>query len=298
MHVLVNRRARSLLLVGVALLSSCVSAEQSVAPTPLPATTEGHMVISQVYGGGGNSGATYKNDFIELYNNSNAVVTLTGWSVQYASSAGTTWQTTALSGTLQPGQYYLVQEAVGAGGTVNLPAPDATGIIAMSATAGKVALVSNVSALSGACPVAVEDIISYGTTVDNSCEGTAAPTLTNTTAASRATTARATRAFAAALRDLPPRLRRHSPPRSVSSSAPPRRNSGPPDAPVASPADPRMGEIVIDTGTVVPSLRTHSVRRLLVEDPARTARKLARRRDRSRSGRTSDAIRPTISAAS
>jgi hypothetical protein len=26
------------------------------------------LVISQVYGGGGNSGATYKNDFIELLN--------------------------------------------------------------------------------------------------------------------------------------------------------------------------------------------------------------------------------------
>ena len=28
----------------------------------------GTVTISQVYGGGGNSGATYKNDFIELYN--------------------------------------------------------------------------------------------------------------------------------------------------------------------------------------------------------------------------------------
>jgi hypothetical protein len=28
----------------------------------------GSVVISQVYGGGGNSGATFKNDFIERYN--------------------------------------------------------------------------------------------------------------------------------------------------------------------------------------------------------------------------------------
>ncbi len=42
---------------------------------------------------------------------------------------------------IEPGQYYLVQEAAGAGGTVNLPTPDAIGTIAMSGTAGKVALV-------------------------------------------------------------------------------------------------------------------------------------------------------------
>ena len=83
------------------------------------------IVISQVYGGGGNSGATYTNDFIELFNRSASPVSLAGWSVQYASSVGTTWQVTALSGTVQPGQYYLVQEAQGSGGTTPLPPPDA-----------------------------------------------------------------------------------------------------------------------------------------------------------------------------
>ena len=51
-------------------------------------------------------------------------------------AAGATWQRTDLAGALLPGQYYLVQEAVGAGGTTSLPTPDATGTIAMSATAG------------------------------------------------------------------------------------------------------------------------------------------------------------------
>ena len=111
------------------------------------------MVISQVYGGGGNSGATYKNDFVELFNPTAAPVTLAGWSVQYASSTGTSWQVTPLPTlTLQPGQYLLVQEALGAAGTTNLPTPDATGTISMSATAGKVALVSSTTALSGLVP--------------------------------------------------------------------------------------------------------------------------------------------------
>src|SRR5215813_7743027 len=52
------------------------------------------VVISEVYGGGGNSGATFTNDFIELYNRGAAPVNLAGWSVQYASAAGTTWQVT------------------------------------------------------------------------------------------------------------------------------------------------------------------------------------------------------------
>ena len=56
----------------------------------------GGVVISQVYGGGGNSGATYRNDFIELFNAGPAPVSLNAWSVQYTSSAGARWQVTAL----------------------------------------------------------------------------------------------------------------------------------------------------------------------------------------------------------
>jgi predicted extracellular nuclease len=126
----------------------------------------GGVVISQVYGGGGNSGATYKNDFIELLNTGDTAVTLNNWSVQYASSAGTTWQVTRLpaSVTLAAGQYYLVHEAAGSGGTDAL-APDTAGTIAMSATAGKVALVNTTAALAGARPVDnVVDFVGFGST--------------------------------------------------------------------------------------------------------------------------------------
>jgi hypothetical protein len=129
-----------------------------------------HLTISQVYGGGGNSGATYKNDFIELFNPTNATVDLTGWSVQYASSTGTSWQVTPLNGSIAPGHYYLVKEAAGTGGTVDLPAPDATGSIAMAAGAGKVALVNSTAALTGSCPTAI-DFVGFGSTA-NCFEGT------------------------------------------------------------------------------------------------------------------------------
>ena len=90
------------------------------------------VVINEVYGGGGNTGATYTNDFIELYNNGDLPVDLTGWTVQYASSAGSSWQKTGLTGTIQPKNYYLIQQAKGAGGTTPLPTPDAIGNISMS----------------------------------------------------------------------------------------------------------------------------------------------------------------------
>ncbi|HEV8249951.1 MAG TPA: ExeM/NucH family extracellular endonuclease [Gaiellaceae bacterium] len=147
------------------------------------------VVISQVYGGGGNSGATWTNDFIELFDRGPSSVDLSAWSVQYASTTGTSWQRTNLTAvTLAPGQYYLVQEAAGAGGTVPLPTPDATGAIAMSATAGKVALVSNQTTITAgtSCPsTGIVDFVGYGSTT-NCFEGSG-PTasLSNTTAVLR-----------------------------------------------------------------------------------------------------------------
>jgi uncharacterized protein len=149
-------------------------------PTP-------HLAISQLYGGGGNSGATLKNDFIEIFNRGAIAVSLGGWSVQYAAAGGTgAWTQTPLTNvTLQPGQYYLVQEAQGAGGTVDLPPPDAVGTTPMAAGAGKVALVNSTLPLNGACPTgsSIADLVGYGAA--NCSEGSTAPTLSNTTAGLR-----------------------------------------------------------------------------------------------------------------
>ncbi|SDT82187.1 hypothetical protein SAMN05216371_7018 [Streptomyces sp. TLI_053] len=163
------------------------------ALTALPAGTaqavSPDLVISQVYGGGGNSGAPYTNDFVELYNRGTTPVSLTGWTVQYASAAGSSWSKTTLSGTVAPGKYYLVQEAAGAGAGAALPTPDATGTIAMGANAGKVALVTNSTALTCATGCAgqpgVKDLVGYGTTA-SSAEGSPTGNLANTTAAVRA----------------------------------------------------------------------------------------------------------------
>src|SRR3954468_10002730 len=113
------------------------------------------LVISQVYGGGGNANATYTHDFVELFNPTSASVSLEGWSLQYASATGTgnlgasTTQLTPLSGSIEPGKYVLVREASNAAVGTSLPEPyvaDDTPI-AMAAGAGKVALVNTTTPL-------------------------------------------------------------------------------------------------------------------------------------------------------
>jgi uncharacterized protein len=161
------------LALGALVALSCLRVPDATAASP-------NVVISQAYGGGGNSGSTWKNDFVELLNTGVTSVNVTGWSVQYASATGTTWTVTPLVGVLAPGQYMLIQQAAGGGGTAALPTPEVVGTTAMSATAGKVALVGNSTALSGACPAGgIVDFLGYGSTA-NCAEAsvTAAPNAT------------------------------------------------------------------------------------------------------------------------
>jgi len=188
-----QRLPRILAAVALAMLGCAMPALSSSSGTlSAVRAASATVVISQVYGGGGNSGATLKNDFVELYNAGPSSIDLSTWSVQYAPASGSSsasWQVTNLSGSIAPNHYYLVQEAAGANTSATpLPTPDATGVIAMSATAGKVALVNNQTALTcGATNnclpnSAIVDLIGYGTTA-SSFEGAGpAPVLNNTTA--------------------------------------------------------------------------------------------------------------------
>ena len=146
------------------------------SPTPSPTATPSptpdaspHIVISQIFGGGGNSGSPFRNDFIEIFNAGNSPVNLSGWSVQYASATASTWSVTPFTSvSLGPGQYYLVQESSGGSNGATLPAPDATGTIAMAAGSGKVVLVKNLTALTTACPSDpnLVDLVGYGSTAN------------------------------------------------------------------------------------------------------------------------------------
>jgi len=180
-----SRRRLGALVITTSLIGSGLAV--ALIATPAEATSS-DVVITEVYGGGGNSGAPYTNDFIELTNNSTAPVDVSGWSVQYASSAGTTWQVTKLTGSIAPGAAYLVQEGAGAGNGQPMPTPDVAGTIAMSATAGKVALVTNQTALAcgSVCHAdpAVRDYVGFGTAANDS-ETAPTGTLSNTTSAAR-----------------------------------------------------------------------------------------------------------------
>jgi len=133
-------------------------------PTPPPVVK---VVINEIYGGGGNTGAVYKNDFIELYNPTDHAISLDSWSVQYAAAASSSSfgsRITVLSGSIASKSYYLIQESAGSGGTTNLPTPDASGTIALSATAGKVALVKSQTAITAKDDPAIMDFVGYGST--------------------------------------------------------------------------------------------------------------------------------------
>ena len=121
--------------------------------------------ISQAYGAGGNSGAAYKNDYVELYNAGSNLVSLNGYSIQFASGTGSAWTVINLSGNIQAKGYFLVAATAGANGA-SIPAADVTGSLNLAATSGKVALVSNTTALSGVNPsggTTVVDLIGFGT---------------------------------------------------------------------------------------------------------------------------------------
>jgi uncharacterized protein len=149
------------------------------------------VVISQVYGGGGNTGAPFTHDFVELHNRSRNAVTIGGWSVQYTSAAGTSWggsnKFDIPAGTVMaPGAYFLVQMAAGAGNGVALPTPDGIGAATIGANNAKILLATTTTAQTGNCPSgpAVVDLVGYGT-ADCGEGGTKVAALTNTTAAIR-----------------------------------------------------------------------------------------------------------------
>jgi DNA/RNA endonuclease G (NUC1) len=147
-----------------------------------------HLVISQLYGGGGNTGATFTNDYIEIYNPTGISFNLAGWSLQYASAAGTSWTNKQpLGGTIAPGEYFLVSLASGGANGSALPvAPNISGDINMSATTGKIALVSNSISLSGSCPNGIDpdivDFVGYGSSASCFEGASRTPAPSNTSA--------------------------------------------------------------------------------------------------------------------
>lgn len=129
----------------LAALSLAAAAVGPFVPTaPAGASTAGDaLVISEIYGAGGNSGAAYNADFVELYNPTGAALPLTGLALHYRSaSGGSGGAPVALSGSVPAHGHWLVQMSVAGSTGAALPTPDAVAspAVAMAAAGGQVAL--------------------------------------------------------------------------------------------------------------------------------------------------------------
>lgn len=152
--------------------------------------TAEHVVISEVWGDGGFTGAPFKNSFVELYNPTDEAVSLAGSALAYlpSSNNGTigTTQRTNLTGSIPAKGYYLISGVSLGSAGVALPSPDATTTINWHYQNGTIALLDTQDAVSlpGGDLAGVEhvvDAVGYGGSsayVPVAYEG--APTGTNT----------------------------------------------------------------------------------------------------------------------
>ncbi len=141
------------------------------AATAASAAPDGSgLVINEAYLSGGSANAPYTHKFVELYNPTQAAIDLSGMSLQYrsATSTGAFTGVTALTGSVAPGGYYLVQGGSNGSNGAALPTPDATGGLNPSGTTGTLALVRSTSPVTlpagnAAGAANVVDLIGYGT---------------------------------------------------------------------------------------------------------------------------------------
>lgn len=162
-------------LTGIAAVTTSALACAGLLVPSANAGPAPHPLINEVYGGGGNSGATLTHDFVELVNPTSETISLDGYVVEYYGATGNRGNRCTLSGSVAPVGHFLVQQAKGAGGTQALPTPDATCGANMSGTKGSVQLVGPDGT--------VVDLVGYGAAAK--AEGKPTKALSNTTSAQR-----------------------------------------------------------------------------------------------------------------
>lgn len=127
------------------------------------------IIIYEIYGGGGNSGAIYNHDYVILYNNTYNDIDLSNYSLQYASSSSSNYNVLELSGFIKAKDYYLIQlgssnENIGN----NLPVKGNISFnLNISATSGKLALVNSKEKISSSKHSTVIDFVGYGAADDS-----------------------------------------------------------------------------------------------------------------------------------
>ena len=150
------------------------------------------VVISEVYGGGGNAGAPYDHDFVELYNKTGVGIDLNGYSVQYnPATGGGNYNTVPLGNVTIPANGFLLVQ-FGATGTIGaaLPTPSVINALDLSATGGRVALVNNVTPLKNSdqaneLGAGIIDFVGYGSSASVYEGASQAPAASNSTSIER-----------------------------------------------------------------------------------------------------------------
>lgn len=160
-----------------ALLAAAVTVPAHAAPTG-----DG-IVINEAYTNAGSANAVFRNKFVELYNPTDAPVSLDGWSLQYRSATGTANPSSVvpLSGTIPARGHYLIQGGSNGDNGEVLPTADIVSGVNVSGTRGTIVLSNQSSVITdlGTGSVtdhdAVVDLIGYGDTNTFETAAAAAP---------------------------------------------------------------------------------------------------------------------------
>ena len=173
--------------VALLVASIALCLEMAGPAVPAQSVPDPNLRISQIYTRGGEAGALYQNDFIELFNRGTSTVDINGWSINITGLEGFPGNTSAiisftsnLSIPILPGRHLLLQFAgSGTNGqplSGDLPIP----ILNLAGSGGQIALLGKGQTLPLGCPAApdltgaVVDYVGYGTAT---CSEGNAPTL-------------------------------------------------------------------------------------------------------------------------
>jgi 5'-nucleotidase len=162
---------------GVAVCTAGALLFAPLIATPAFAAPSESVVISEVYAHGGNTDAGVNSKYVELYNPTDADISLDGWSLQYRSATGDSALTNIVrpTGTIEAGGHYLVATGVNNGGQggAALPAGDPVdGSINIGGAGGTVFLVDGTeglpiagrtTGLENATDLGIVDFVGWGT---------------------------------------------------------------------------------------------------------------------------------------
>lgn len=162
----------------VALASLCGLVTAPLIALPAQAAPDGSgVVISEAYLSGGSAGAAFQHKFVELFNPTDAPVSLDGMAVQYrgTTNLASAFNVAALSGQIEAGGYTVVQ--MNSNGTNGAPLTTPAGVplltfdrpLSPSGTNGSLALTSNTTPLTGdqaavSANAQVVDLLGYSDT--------------------------------------------------------------------------------------------------------------------------------------